>query len=261
MALEGAPDPRLVRALAPLIADPEGSVLLFDFDGTLSPIVDRPDQARPTPGVIDLLDQLTKLYRTVGVVSGRPVSFLAEHLPPSLVLSGQYGLESIVDGERLDLPDADEWRSAVDLATAMLEDAVPAGALVEPKGLSLTVHYRGRTDLADEVGAAVADVAEATGLVKRAAKMSVELVPPLPTSKAEVVRRWGTGARGVLFVGDDVGDLPGFEALEALQGGVTTHVIGLAVGTPELPDAVREAADLVLDGPDAVVDVLAALLG
>jgi len=260
VASSGEPAAALRRALAPLIADPAGTVLLFDFDGTLSPIVDRPEDARPADGVVERLGRLAERYRRVGVVSGRPVAFLAEHLPASLYLSGQYGMESLADGVRADLPEVEQWRGVMDDAVARARAGVPVGARVEPKGLSLTIHFRGRPDLADEVTTLVQDISRVTGLVHHEAKMSAELLPPIDTTKADVVRALAGGARAVLFVGDDRGDLAALEALPSLAAdGVTT--VGLAVDTPELPDEVRAAADLTLVGARAVPDLLLALLG
>ena len=75
-------DPALLaRLLAPLRSEPSRSVLLFDFDGTLSPTVTDPAAARPADGAVDLLLALAERYRTVGVVSGRPASFLEPILP------------------------------------------------------------------------------------------------------------------------------------------------------------------------------------
>jgi trehalose 6-phosphate phosphatase len=55
--------------------------LCLDFDGTLAPIVDDPDQARPLPGVVDLLGALAGRFAAVALVSGRPAAYLAEHAP------------------------------------------------------------------------------------------------------------------------------------------------------------------------------------
>ncbi|MCU1372602.1 MAG: trehalose-phosphatase, partial [Ilumatobacteraceae bacterium] len=141
----------LTDAVAPLRADPAATVLLFDFDGTLSPVVDDPAAARLLPGVADRLGRLAGSYRTVGAVSGRPVGFLAAHLPPSVVLSGLYGLESMVDGKVVDHPEAERWRPVVAAAIRAAEAATapgrPAhGVLVEAKGLSITLHTRRRPD-------------------------------------------------------------------------------------------------------------------
>jgi hypothetical protein len=144
----------LHEALAPVRADPGRSVLLFDFDGTLSPVVDDPAAAVARPGVAERLDRLAASYRLVGAVSGRPVAFLANVLPPSLALSGLYGLESRLDGKVAGHPEADRWRPVVTDAVATLAAATAPGeaahgVVVEAKGLSITLHVRTRPDLGD----------------------------------------------------------------------------------------------------------------
>src|SRR5260221_10866738 len=59
-------------ALDPLLARPEGSGIVTDFDGTLSPIVLHPAEARPLPEAAEVLGRLAARYGRVGVVSGRP---------------------------------------------------------------------------------------------------------------------------------------------------------------------------------------------
>lgn len=249
-------DPGMV---ASLVADPGGSVLLFDFDGTLSPIVDVPAAARPLPGAVDLLERLAARYRLVGAVSGRPVDFLAEHLPPSVVLSGSYGLEWRVDGVTQVRPGVEAWRIAVAEAVGQAQEASIEGLLVEPKGLSVTLHFRNQPRSAAAVSRLAAAVAAETGLVARPAKMSLELHPPVEADKGVVVEELTDGARGVLYVGDDLGDLPAFAALGRLRAsGVVT--VGAAVETTELPDELRAAADVLVDGPTGVVELLHALL-
>jgi trehalose 6-phosphate phosphatase len=84
------------QLMAPLVADPPRSAIVTDFDGTLSPIVDDPGRARPLDGAADLLGRLARRFAIVAVVSGRPVSFLAEQLAGAVApvrLVGLYGLE------------------------------------------------------------------------------------------------------------------------------------------------------------------------
>lgn len=251
----------LARLLGPLRADPARSVLLFDFDGTLSPTVTDPAAARPAHGAVDLLLALAPRYRTVGVVSGRPVSFLEPTFPsPPLVLSGQYGMESVVAGEHVARADVEPWRAVVAAAARDLEAAVPAGVLVEPKGLTLTVHYREVPQHEGAVWAAAAAVAGAVGLHHRAAKMSVELVPPIDASKGEVVHRWAHDASAVLYAGDDLGDLPAFAALAELRA-LGVHTVGVVVAGPELPPELAVVADVVVPGPAGAVEVLRQLAG
>src|SRR4051812_33321485 len=135
---------------------PEAAAILTDFDGTLAAIVDDPAAARPLDGVPALLDELADRYALVAVLSGRPVAFLQQLLSDRIVLSGLYGLEVARDGRRGDHPSGGAWREVVADVTAAARARGPEGMRVEPKGLSLTVHYRGDPGLE----AAVRDWAE-----------------------------------------------------------------------------------------------------
>jgi trehalose 6-phosphate phosphatase len=242
-------------ALAPFLERPDEAAVVLDFDGTLSPIVDVPADARPVEGAFETLVALSARFALVAVVSGRPVEFLSPLLPDGLVLSGLYGLEVVRDGTRVDHPGAGAWREAVEDVARCSVDRGPAGMMVEPKGLSLTLHYRARPD----VGPAVrqwADVQAArSGLVVRPAKMSLELHPPIAADKGTAVEALTAGLAAVCYAGDDRGDLPAYDALDRLDDrGVRT--LRLAVAGAEAPSELVERADLVLDGPEAVLGLL-----
>lgn len=240
--------------------DPPDTALAFDFDGTLAPIVDDPAAAGPMLGVVELLDALATRFGRVAVVSGRPRSFLAGHFPgPAVDLSGLYGLETRIDGIDADHPEADRWRPVVDDASASAAAELPPTVTVEAKGLSLTVHFRSHPP--DRAG--VVEWAERTsidgGLEVREAKASVELHPPLDVDKGTSLTALAAGCTTVVYVGDDLGDLPAFAALDELRrGGVRT--VKVATGGAELPAEVAAAADLVVDGPEAVVDLFRPLV-
>jgi trehalose 6-phosphate phosphatase len=242
---------------APFRAEPRRAAILTDFDGTLAPIVADPAAARALPGAVDVLHALAGRYGLVGVVSGRPVSFLAEHVGTGLWLSGLYGLEGLAHGERFEAPIAAEWRAVV--VGSAERAAERFGALVEPKGLSLTIHFRTRPDLEDDVRAWAASEAERSGLAVRAAKASLELHPPVTADKGTVVEAAAADMASVCFLGDDVGDLPAFDGLDRLaETGV--HTVRVAVSTPEAPAEVLERADVVVDGPAGALAVLESLL-
>ena len=239
---------------------PESTALLFDFDGTLSPTVTDPDEARPAPEAVDLLHRLAGRYWRVGAVSGRPLSFLRGVLPPSLVLSGQYGLELEGPGVEPLSHDLARWRAAVADAVERAVGARIAGMRVESKGESLTLHWREHPEVEADVVALAEVLAGVTGLIARPAKKSVELHPPLLTDKGTAVKHLSDGADAVLYVGDDLGDLPAFAALADLrrQGLLT---VAVAVANDELPEAVAAAADATVDGTEGTVALLHSLLG
>lgn len=238
--------------------DPAKTALLFDFDGTLAPIVGDPAAAVAAPGAIDALVGLTQRYARVAAVSGRPRSFLVSQLPGTIDLSGLYGLETRIAGVERDHPEAESWRSVVAAVAAEAERELPDGVTVEPKGLSLTVHHRRRPEAEPEIAAWASEVGERTGLEVRAAKASFELHPPIESDKGTSVAELAGDCRTVAYFGDDLGDLPAFAALDDLAAAGRTTV-GVAVGGAELPDAVARAADLVVADPAALVELLQAL--
>ena len=244
-----------IDALGPLRARPCDAAVVVDFDGTLSPIVDDPASARAADGAGEALVALADLYGLVAVMSGRPIDFLRTVVPAEVVLSGLYGLEVVRDGVRTDHPDAAAWRAIVAGVADAAADTGPAGLDVEPKGLSLTLHYRRHPDIAEAVAAWADAAAARSGLEARPAKMSVELHPPIPADKGTALEALAAGFRAVCYVGDDRGDLPAFDALDRMAGrGV--HCVRVAVDSDEAPAELLARADLVVDGPSAAVALL-----
>ncbi|MDD9368874.1 MAG: trehalose-phosphatase [Acidimicrobiales bacterium] len=247
-------------ALAPFTDRPADAAVLLDFDGTLSPIVEDPASARPLDGVTDALTRLAARFGVVGITSGRPVDFLLPLLPDGLVLSGLYGLEVVRDGQRTDRAGAGAWREVVADVVRSSADRGPAGMGVESKGLSLTLHYRSHPELAAAVAEWARQQGARSGLEVRPAKMSVELHPPIAADKGTAVEELVEGLAAVCFVGDDRGVLPAYDALDRLAArGV--HALRVAVASDEAPDELIDRADLVVEGPAEVLDLLNRLAG
>ena len=89
--------------------------------------------------------------------------------------------------------------------------------------------------------------------------MSEELVPPIPINKGKVVGDLAEGLEAVCFFGDDVGDLPAFEALDILrtQG---VHALKVVARSAEAPSKLLDAGDVVVDGPVGALEVLTRLV-
>ena len=238
--------------------DPAAVAVVLDYDGTLSPIVTDAAAAVPQEGVTDLLARLRDHVGLVAVVSGRPVDFLAPLLPRGLVLAGLYGLELAVDEQRLDHPQSGNWREVIDDVAGRAELRGPAGVVVERKGLSLTLHYRTAPEQAQATAAYAAEEAQRSGLVARPARMSWELHPPIEVDKGTAVLELVDDFGAVVYAGDDLGDLPGFDALDELAArGVAT--LRIAVDSSEAPLELLERADVVVDGPEGLVALLESL--
>ncbi len=248
----------LPSLFAPFLAAPSRAAVFTDFDGTLAAIVDDPAEALPLPGTAEVLGRLAGRFARAGVVSGRPVAFLVDQLGTGLWLSGLYGLERFVEGRPVEVAEAEEWRPVV--AEAVARAVAALGPVVEDKGLSLTLHFRTQPQRGDEVRAWARAEASAHGLELRSARASVELHPPVATDKGSEVEELARGMESACFVGDDLGDVAAFGALDRLAG-AGAHVVRVAVGSDEAPEELLERADLVVDGPPGALALLQELAG
>jgi len=239
------------------------AVVALDYDGVLAPIVDRPSEAVPAPGALDVLTALAPRVGTLALVTGRPADVVVElgglAAVPGLVVLGQYGAQRWAGAEVTTAPQlpgvADARRALPDLLTAQ-------GAELEDKGISLVVHTRRSPDpagalerLAGPVGAVAADA----GLELHPGRFVLELRPPGFDKRGALLSLCEPPPSAVLFAGDDLGDLPAYDAVDQLRG---RGVPGVTVcsGSAEGPAALRERADVVVDGPAGVVALLKTLL-
>lgn len=138
-------------------------------------------------------------------------------------------------------------------------ESVPQ-AWVEDKGVSVAVHYRRSPDptaARASLVAALQPVAASSGLDLVEGKMVLELVPAGRRMKGGAVETLVAEQRlaAALFAGDDVADLDAFAALDRLaESGVLT--VKVAVRGDETPEELVAAADLAVDGPDGLVELL-----
>jgi trehalose 6-phosphate phosphatase len=232
----------------------EGAGLFLDFDGTLSNIVPRPELARPVPSAVIVLSRLVQAYRVVALVSGRPADEVARLVPvPGIEVFGAYGLSDTVSS------------SSVRPAAGDVEEAARAvrGAWVEDKGVSLAVHFRAAEDgvSAERIlQEALGIVANRHGLAVMPGKMVLELVPPDTPGKGTVIAReqGARGLTGILYAGDDTADLDAFDALDRLHdAGLLT--VKIAVRSEETPNELLSRADLVVERPAGLVELLSGL--
>jgi trehalose 6-phosphate phosphatase len=242
--------------------------LCLDFDGTLSPVVDDPEAARPLRGVVEMLGPLASRFAAVAIISGRPAAYLGEHVAaPGVRYLGLYGLQEMRDGRiRVD-PRLEEARPTVAAAAEALResDAVhDSGAWLEDKEYAVAIHTRrvpDRERWADRIDRAARRIADRYGLELIPGKMVWELRPLVRSDKGDAVRRVvdESGARIVVVVGDDLGDLPAFAALTELAA-EGHDVLRVAVRSEESPPQLLAAADLVVQGPDEVLEFLRRLV-
>ncbi|MGH9102303.1 MAG: trehalose-phosphatase [Acidimicrobiales bacterium] len=245
-------------------ADPGATVVCCDFDGTLAPIVGEPEAAVPLPGTREILSSLLARSYRFAVVSGRPAAFLLDRLGgiPGLTLVGLYGMERVsAAGKTIRNRSALAWEPTLRAVALAARPGEREGVLVEPKGLAVTLHWRTAPEptrarrWAEELAG---EQARRLGLQVHLGRMSLELRPPVPTDKGAVVAEICRGAASAAFLGDDAGDLPAFDALDQLDRSGTAAV-RVAVRSPEAPADLVARADLVVDGPEGALALLASL--
>jgi trehalose-phosphatase len=247
-------------------------VLLLDVDGTLAPIVSKPDQATVPEGTRATLRTLARAPGVhVALVSGRAARDATRVAGVSgLWVIGNHGFETTApDGSEI----ADETvrpfeavMNAAAVALAPLESEF-RGVLVENKRWTLSVHYRmAGAAHAEEILARARAVADQHGARISEGKKVVELRPPLDVDKgtASVVlaERLGGFARGgsVLCVGDDRTDEDAFRALRKRDGrAVTVRVTAMDGGDTRGTDA--EFAVATTDEVRALLEWIAARRG
>jgi trehalose 6-phosphate phosphatase len=234
-------------------ARPNG--IFLDFDGTLSEIVARPDQARPIPEARTILADLAGRHNLVAVVSGRRTDEVRALIESTEIeVFGHYGIiESASEGVR-----SPEVLSRVHEVAG----SVP-GAWVEDKGASLAVHYRAAADPAAAQGRlrpVLQAIADARGLTILPGKMVLELAPADTPGKGSVILREARARNlaGCFFAGDDRADLAGFAALDELKADGTVTV-KVAVKSEETPQELIDEADIVVEGPSGLLELLGRL--
>src|SRR5436190_701386 len=137
--------------LAPLRADPVRSAVLTDIDGTLAPIVERPDQAAVPDEAIDLLERLSNRFAVVGCISGRRAAEARELVGvDGIAYAGNHGLELLLPGDReahLDASLEGRATAAAEYLAGLDADVLSGtGLRQEDKGPIQALHWRGARD-------------------------------------------------------------------------------------------------------------------
>ncbi|MYU04693.1 trehalose-phosphatase [Streptomyces sp. SID8366] len=257
--------------LAALLENPTAAVIGLDFDGTLAPIVDDPEQARAHPAAVAALTALAPRVAHVAVITGRPAGVAVRYggfagVPglDHLTVLGHYGAErwDATTGT-VTAPAPHPGVAAVRAELPGLLDRVGAwrGTWIEEKGRAVAVHTRRAQDpqaAYEALRAPLTDLATRHGLIVEPGRMVLELRPPgmdKGVALGEYLRE--TGAGFVLYAGDDLGDLPAYAAVDKLRAEGTPGLL-VCSGSTEVTE-LAERADLVVDGPEGVVGLLTAL--
>lgn len=210
--------------------------LFLDYDGTLTPIVRRPEEATLSTEMRSLLRALSQ-HCTLAIVSGRDLPDVQSMVQlDALIYAGSHGFDIRgPNGLRMQQPEALEALPELDSAEDSLQaqlDAIP-GVRVERKRFAIAVHFR---EVANEqhvrqISAAVdTEVERHSGLRKKGGKKIFELQPDVPWHKGRAIL-WLTESlqldldrATVVYVGDDETDEDAFRVLRNSDWGLGVRV-------------------------------------
>jgi trehalose 6-phosphate phosphatase len=261
-------------ALDAMLDDPAQALLTVDFDGVLAPIVDDPYQAHVHPGAVAVLSRVAARLHGVAIVTGRPAEqalslggFAGADGLADLVILGQYGVERW-DARTGEItapeppPGIEPARRRVPglLAGLGLDDAQ-----VEDKGRALGLHVRRLPDpdaALERLREPVAALAAELDLHVEPGRHVFELrAAGIDKGHAIESLLTETGTTTIVYAGDDVGDVPAFDAVERHRdgGGNGLLIWSASDESPAAAERLGERADLVLPGPDGVIGWLEAL--
>jgi len=241
-------------------------LLTIDFDGTLAPLVDDPELSRATPGAVAALAELANNGAQVAVITGREALTALRLGPldaiPDLTVIGVYGAETWSHGKLMTRETPQSLPAIKDRLIDLVQAADSDPALwVEDKRLSLVVHAR----RAEHPQAALAHVAAAVQILADEVELEVhtgrdvlELRLPGLDKGASLARLLAErDPAAVLYIGDDLGDLPAFEEVRSQrEDGRIAYSVGVLSSDVE---EIRKVVDATIAGPDDVVDLLRAL--
>jgi trehalose 6-phosphate phosphatase len=252
--------------LEALRADPPRTAILTDIDGTLAPIVERPDQAAVPERVSKLLGSLSERYGLVGCVSGRQAAEARRLIGVERI--SYDGLELLLPGDeepQLDPSLEGRERAAADfLGELDAAGLAELGLRTEDKGPIQALHWRGAADeraaeaRARELGAE----AGRAGLEPHWGRKVLELRPVGGGGKDSAVAALlaADGVDAATYAGDDRTDLDAFRRLRYLRDrGELETAICVGVTSPEGPPELAEESDLRVEGPDGWIEILESL--
>lgn len=249
------------------VLDRSRAGLFTDIDGTISQVARTPSEAIVEESPRESLRALGSALTIVGAITGRGAADAASMLGlEGTVVIGNHGYERMLRGERFIHPSALGSRASVSASTSAISSIVAStpklnGVVVENKDLSASVHYRlvedqeRSVELLKQLVGAIAELHE---LDVTDGKLVIEIRPRAVVNKGTAIHDISSelGLNGIVYLGDDVTDVDAFQALKTLA---SPEIATLSVGvvSPETHAVVIDSADVLIEGVDGCVALLA----
>jgi len=219
----------------------ESILLLMDFDGTLAPIVERPELADLPLKTRLILQELACLGRyTIGIISGRALEDLERKVNvDGIIYAGNHGFE--IEGPDVHYvnPVINELTPVFSVIKRVLGSALGAinGISIEDKGITLSIHYRqvdeGKVKEVKKLIESAINGVTSRGLITvTSGKKVYEIKPAVNWDKGKAIRllmkKYGKGGwkSGLLpiYLGDDISDEEAYAIIKKYGRGITVHV-------------------------------------
>lgn len=244
-----------------VVSDPSRTLLALDFDGTLAHIVDDPTQAYAHERSVAALGRLGRVLGQVAIITGRPVEqalelggFVGFAGLDRLIILGQYGAErwTAGDGTPAPIERPEAIARLLERLPGWLAERGSDNVRLEDKGLAVAIHTRGRDpDLLAKLAGPMSELAAELDLAVEPGRQVIELrVAGVDKGSALKSLVDEMNAQHVIFAGDDLGDVPAFDAVDELRQSGLDGLLICSASTEQ--DALVSRADVVLNGPDEI---------
>lgn len=245
---------------------PPKTAILSDIDGTLHPIIDRPEVIQFYDYTPTLLEALSDRYAMVGLITGRSMTSALEIIRArGIVYLANHGMEICRDDGRQLADGLEQYlpliRSAFD-TISQSSIAKDPGIFIEDKDVAVAVHYRQAPDKGTEVDSLLQSISDELGLKVVKGRKVRELHPPVTIDKGTAIERLlqDQGINIAMYMGDDLSDIHAFRALKQIQW-PKFQSITIGVRSAEVPQLETEPSiDYLIDSVDDSIELLRMLL-
>ena len=259
------------ETLAPLSANPASTGIFLDLDGTLAPIMPRPDDVTIPSEVSRLIRRLSHAYLAVTVVSGRPAAGAKRIVGNAeLAYIGNHGFETLLPGHAVVVceeakPYIPGIRELIDYCRHN-EKMAESGIWLEDKTATMSFHFRRAHDPEQAVAFIRENFfpkIEALGLAVTEGRKVIEVRPPMPVNKGVAVGQLldRLDCRQAIYIGDDTTDVDALRELRKRQRRKDHIMIGVGVISEEMPKEIARYSDLLVERISGVEQVLQLLAG
>lgn len=255
--------------MQPLIDEPGATIIFLDLDGTIVPIIHRPEDVVLAPAMGRLIRTLAHKYLAVAIVSGRPATEAKRIAGNSeIAIIGNHGFETLLPGHASMVcdeaqPHVPDVRELVKYLKSLLP-AVNLGITVDDKTATASIHYRRSGDpekALDFIRGKIYPLIEKLGLEAREGRMVVDVRPPVAIDKGVAIGRLmdRLNATRALYAGDDTTDVDALKELRRRRK--KQVVVGIGVISDEMPSELLRYSDLMVERVSGVETVLQILAG